>query len=96
MERYNTLFTELKTRGEGAFVPFVMIGDPGPAQSLRIIDTLIAAGADALELGIPFSIRWPMGRRFRMLRCGHLLPTLRRPCVLRCWRRFARNIRRSR
>ncbi|EPJ9672924.1 TPA: tryptophan synthase subunit alpha [Citrobacter freundii] len=55
MERYSTLFTELKTRGEGAFVPFVMIGDPGPVQSLRIIDTLIAAGADALELGIPFS-----------------------------------------
>lgn len=55
MERYNTLFTELKTRGEGAFVPFVMTGDPDPAQSLRIIDTLIAAGADALELGIPFS-----------------------------------------
>ena len=24
MERYNTLFTELKTRGEGAFVPFVL------------------------------------------------------------------------
>ncbi|HHE5697739.1 TPA: tryptophan synthase subunit alpha [Citrobacter amalonaticus] len=55
MERYNTLFTELNARGEGAFVPFVMIGDPGPKQSLRIIDALIAAGADALELGIPFS-----------------------------------------
>ncbi|HAT1622667.1 TPA: tryptophan synthase subunit alpha [Raoultella planticola] len=55
MERYNTLFAALKTRGEGAFVPFVMTGDPGPAQSLRIIDTLIEAGADALELGIPFS-----------------------------------------
>ncbi|WP_058910158.1 tryptophan synthase subunit alpha [Entomohabitans teleogrylli] len=55
MERYNTLFATLKTREEGAFVPFVMLGDPTPAQSLRIIDTLIEAGADALELGIPFS-----------------------------------------
>ncbi|MDU4993417.1 MAG: tryptophan synthase subunit alpha [Klebsiella quasipneumoniae] len=55
MERYNTLFNELKTCGEGAFVPFVMLGDPNPEQSLRIIDTLIAGGADALELGIPFS-----------------------------------------
>lgn len=55
MERYNKLFTELKTHGEGAFVPFVMLGDPNPVQSLRIVDVLIEAGADALELGIPFS-----------------------------------------
>lgn len=55
MERYNNLFTELKNRREGAFVPFVTLGDPNPGQSLKIIDTLIEAGADALELGIPFS-----------------------------------------
>lgn len=55
MERYNHMFADLKARREGAFVPFVMTGDPGPVQSLRIIDTLIEAGADALELGIPFS-----------------------------------------
>ncbi|WP_459567200.1 tryptophan synthase subunit alpha, partial [Enterobacter hormaechei] len=40
---------------EGAFVPFVTLGDPGPEQALKIIDTLIDAGADALEPGIPFS-----------------------------------------
>ncbi|SPX10439.1 tryptophan synthase alpha chain [Escherichia coli] len=34
---------------------FVTLGDPGIEQSLKIIDTLIEAGADALELGIPFS-----------------------------------------
>lgn len=55
MERYKNMFTALKTRKEGAFVPFVMTGDPGPVQSLRIIDTPIAAGADALELGIHLS-----------------------------------------
>jgi tryptophan synthase, alpha chain (EC 4.2.1.20) len=55
MERYDNLFAELKTRQEGAFVPFVTLGDPNPEQSLKIIDTLIEAGADALELGIPFS-----------------------------------------
>ena len=55
MERYETLFAQLKTRREGAFVPFVTLGDPNPEQSLKIIDTLIEAGADALELGIPFS-----------------------------------------
>ena len=55
MERYATLFATLKARKEGAFVPFVTLGDPNPGQSLKIIDTLIEAGADALELGIPFS-----------------------------------------
>ncbi len=33
----------------------VTLGDPGVEQSLKIIDALIEAGADALELGIPFS-----------------------------------------
>ncbi|MEJ5928504.1 tryptophan synthase subunit alpha [Corynebacterium sp. H128] len=51
MDRYAQLFAQ----PGGKFVPFVMLGDPGPAECLKIIDTLIAAGADALELGIPFS-----------------------------------------
>lgn len=55
MQRYQQLFTRLHTRNEGAFVPFVTLGDPSMELSLRIIDTLIDAGADALELGIPFS-----------------------------------------
>ncbi|PWC12452.1 tryptophan synthase subunit alpha [Brenneria corticis] len=55
MERYQHLFKRLADNKEGAFVPFVTLGDPSPEQSLKIIDTLIAAGADALELGIPFS-----------------------------------------
>ncbi|WP_067701465.1 tryptophan synthase subunit alpha [Erwinia sp. ErVv1] len=55
MERYDELFKQLKARKEGAFVPFVTLGDPTPELSLRIIDALVAGGADALELGIPFS-----------------------------------------
>ncbi|WP_440864078.1 tryptophan synthase subunit alpha [Symbiopectobacterium purcellii] len=55
MERYQHRFAQLAEKQEGAFVPFVTLGDPTPALSLQIIDTLIDAGADALELGIPFS-----------------------------------------
>ncbi|HKS34413.1 MAG TPA: tryptophan synthase subunit alpha, partial [Enterobacteriaceae bacterium] len=55
MERYDNLFAQLKSRKEGAFVPFVTLGDPDPELSLKIVDTLVEAGADALELGIPFS-----------------------------------------
>jgi len=55
MERYNQLFQRLSAKKEGAFVPFVTLGDPTPELSLKIIDTLVEGGADALELGIPFS-----------------------------------------
>jgi tryptophan synthase alpha chain len=54
-KRYQALFARLKTENQGAFVPFVTVGDPNRALSLKIIDTLVDAGADALELGIPFS-----------------------------------------
>ncbi|WP_392561343.1 tryptophan synthase subunit alpha [Orbus sturtevantii] len=53
--RYEVLFSQLAKQNRGAFVPFVAVGDPTPALSLQIIDTLVTAGADALELGIPFS-----------------------------------------
>ena len=51
MSRYEKLFA----REEGAFVPFVMVGDPDPATSEAVIEALIAGGADALELGVPFT-----------------------------------------
>ena len=55
MSRYPAMFAALKERGEGAFVPFVMVGDPDPATSEAVIEALIAGGADALELGVPFT-----------------------------------------
>ncbi|MFY8273316.1 tryptophan synthase subunit alpha [Pseudoalteromonas sp. SSDWG2] len=55
MSRYNAMFAGLNEKGEGAFVPFVTIGDPDKTQSIEIIKSLIDGGADALELGIPFS-----------------------------------------
>ena len=55
MSRYAKKFSELKAKNEGAFIPFVMIGDPNPEASLEIIETLVESGADALELGVPFS-----------------------------------------
>lgn len=53
MTRYQALFDRLGD--EGAFVPFIMLGDPTAQDSLDIIRTAIEAGADALELGVPFS-----------------------------------------
>lgn len=53
--RYEDLFRSLHNRGEGAFVPFLMLGDPTPEHTLAIVRTVVAARADALELGVPFS-----------------------------------------
>lgn len=53
--RYEQCFNALAQRGEGAFIPFVTLGDPSPELSFKIVKTLIDSGADALELGIPFS-----------------------------------------
>lgn len=55
MNRYNILFKKLAQEGERAFIPFVVLGDPHLELSLKIIQTLIDAGADALELGLAFS-----------------------------------------
>ncbi|MDN8594257.1 MULTISPECIES: tryptophan synthase subunit alpha [unclassified Corynebacterium] len=55
MSRFSTLFQALEAKNEGAFVPFVMLGDPSATDAVEIISTLVDAGADALELGIPFS-----------------------------------------
>lgn len=52
---YGAMFAALESRREGAFVPFLVLGDPDQHLSLELIRTLARSGADALELGIPFS-----------------------------------------
>ena len=49
---YSTLRQKL---GKPLFIPFVVLGDPEKEASIKIIETLIESGADALELGLPFS-----------------------------------------
>jgi tryptophan synthase alpha chain len=47
----------IRLRGEGAagFIPFVTHGFPSPADTPRLLTTLADAGADVIELGVPFS-----------------------------------------
>lgn len=53
--RIDTRFAELKKAGRSAFVTFVMAGDPDPSTSLEIIKALPKAGADVIEIGMPFT-----------------------------------------
>ena len=55
MTRYAAMFEKLRQRGEGAFGAFVMLGDPDPPASARVLDALADGGADMIEVGIPFS-----------------------------------------
>jgi tryptophan synthase alpha chain len=53
--RIDTRFAALKQQGRAALVAFVTAGDPDPETSLEILKALPAAGADVVELGMPFS-----------------------------------------
>jgi len=55
MKTYTETFEQLKSRNEGALIPFTVIGDPDYKTSLQIAKTMVDAGADILELGLPFS-----------------------------------------
>jgi tryptophan synthase alpha chain len=55
MTRYAAMFERLRARGEGAFCAFVMLGDPDPPASARVLDALVEGGADMIEVGFPFS-----------------------------------------
>ncbi|MET0707559.1 MAG: tryptophan synthase subunit alpha [Tardiphaga sp.] len=53
--RIDTRFADLKREGRAAFVTFVMAGDPDLATSLEVIKALPKAGADIIEIGMPFT-----------------------------------------
>ena len=55
MSRIAARFAELKAHRRAGFVPFVTAGDPDFDTSLAILKALPGAGADVIELGMPFS-----------------------------------------
>jgi tryptophan synthase alpha chain len=54
-QRLDSCFARLKGEGRAAFVAYVMAGDPDPQTAFDILSGLPAAGADIIELGMPFS-----------------------------------------
>lgn len=55
MSRIAGRFAELRAAGRKALIPFVTAGDPEPGVTVPLMHALVAAGADILELGVPFS-----------------------------------------
>jgi len=55
MSRIREKFRKLKRSGRGGFIPFITAGDPDLATTERLLIELGKAGADIIELGVPFS-----------------------------------------
>jgi tryptophan synthase alpha chain len=55
MSRLAAKFAELKQANRKALIPFITVGDPSPEFTVPMLHAMVAAGADILELGVPFS-----------------------------------------
>ena len=55
MNRITHRFQELRRAGRKALIPYITAGDPRPELTVPMLHALVAAGADIIELGVPFS-----------------------------------------
>ena len=55
MSRISATFDSLRNQGRKALIPFITAGDPDPGLAVPLMHALAKAGADAIELGVPFS-----------------------------------------
>lgn len=55
MSRLANKFAELKASGRKALIPFITAGDPYPEFTVPMLHEMVEAGADIIELGVPFS-----------------------------------------
>ena len=62
MSRIPATMQALQVQGRKALIPYVTAGDPDPMATVAIMHALVEGGADVIELGVPFPIRWPTAR----------------------------------
>lgn len=55
MSRLEATFAALREQGRKALIPFITAGDPFPEFTVPLLHAMVAAGADIIELGVPFS-----------------------------------------
>lgn len=55
MSRIEGVLKALKEQGRKALIPYITAGDPHPEETVSLMHTLVSAGADIIELGVPFS-----------------------------------------
>ncbi len=90
MSRIARRFQELRRQGRKALIPYLVGGDPNAAASVAAMHALVAAGADLLELGVPFSDPMAEGTAIQrgheraLAKGGGLLPAID---IVRAFRR---------
>jgi tryptophan synthase alpha chain len=55
VSRLSARFADLKAKSKTALIPYVMASDPSPEITLPLMHAMVKAGADIIELGVPFS-----------------------------------------
>jgi len=90
MSRIEKKFAEMNRRGEAALIPFITAGDPDLATTLKIMRALEAGGADAIELGIPFSDPSADGPTIQRSSERALKKPMTLPAIFRLVREFRR------
>src|SRR5213082_1456803 len=55
VSRIRDAFARAKAEGRAAFIPYITIGHPDRDTAAAVVPALIEAGADIVELGVPFS-----------------------------------------
>ena len=55
MSRISACFSRLREQGKTALIPYVTAGDPNPEVTVPLMHAMVKAGADIIELGVPFS-----------------------------------------
>jgi len=68
MSRIQARFESLRRAGRKGLVPYIMAGDPDPKLTVPLLHALVEGGADAIELGVPFSD--PMADGLAVQRAG--------------------------
>lgn len=82
MSRLQNRFAELKAENRAALVTFITAGDPDYATSLSILKGLPDAGADVIELGMPFTDPMADGPAIQLANIRALAGS--RACSRRC------------
>ena len=55
MSKIESLFRALSEQNKKALIPYIKAGDPNPHSTVSLMRGLVEAGADLIELGVPFS-----------------------------------------
>ena len=95
MSRLAAKFNQLNAQGRKALIPFITAGDPAPDFTVPMMHAMVNAGADIIELGVPFSDPMADGPVIQRASERALEQHMSLRKVLQLVKQFRRNVRRQ-